>query len=227
MVPNGQNNMFLIIWDIWAHLDHFGPFKTKINFLPQKHKVLLGIPHISHNRHNHGGVLFSSRCTFFHRERDKDCFQQSLLREICTSLVMKVCQIHQTKHQVHQTKSMYAKQNTKYAKKTPNTPKNTKYAKKYTKYAKKTPTVPKKHQLRQKTPTMPKKHQIHKKNTIYAKKKHQILQKTPTMPKKTNTPKKHQIRKKKPTTPIFIYAVLSRKKFVPNLRTLFLYFLQA
>ena len=27
---------------IWTHLHHFGPFKTKINFSPQKHKVLLG-----------------------------------------------------------------------------------------------------------------------------------------------------------------------------------------
>ena len=82
---------------------------------------------------------------------------------------------------------MYAKQNTKYAKKTPNTPKNTKYAKKYTKYAKKTPTMPKKHQLRQK-------------NTNYAKKTPNT-QKTPNMQKTPNTPK------------IFIYAVLSRKKF--------------
>ena len=27
---------------IWTHLHHFGPFKTKINFLPQKHKGLVG-----------------------------------------------------------------------------------------------------------------------------------------------------------------------------------------
>ena len=27
---------------IWTDLHHFGPFKTKINFSPQKHKVLLG-----------------------------------------------------------------------------------------------------------------------------------------------------------------------------------------
>merc|ERR1712090_96023 len=66
-----------------------------------------------------GGILFSSRCTFFHRERDKDCFQQSLLREICTSLVMKVCQIHQTKHQLRQKKHQLRQ------KKTPTMPKKT------------------------------------------------------------------------------------------------------
>ncbi len=93
---------------------------------------------------------------------------------------MKVCQIHQTKHQVHQTKSIYAKQNTKYAKKIQNTPKNTKYAKKYTKYAKKTPTVPKKHQLRQK-------------NTNYAKKTPNT-QKTPNMQKNTKYSKKFHLR---------------------------------
>ena len=54
-----------------------------------------------------------------------------------------------------------------------------------------------KHQIRQKPPTMLKKHQICKKSTKYSK----ILQ-------------------------IFIYAVLSRKNFVPNLRTLLVYFLQ-
>ena len=88
-----------------------------------------------HHRTTGGGVLFSSRCTFFHKKRNKDCFQQSLLREICTSLVMKVCQIHQTKHQVRQTKSMHAKQNTKYAKKHQIYQTNTNYAKKNNIYA--------------------------------------------------------------------------------------------
>merc|ERR1712148_141945 len=96
-----------------------------------------------HHRTTGGGVLFSSRCTFFHRERDKDCFQQSLLREICTSLVMKVCQIHQTKHQLRQKNTNYAKKTTNMQKNTPTVPKkNTKYAKKNTKYAKKKPNMP-------------------------------------------------------------------------------------
>ena len=30
------------------------------------------------NATNGVGVLFSSRCTFFHRERERDCFEQSL-----------------------------------------------------------------------------------------------------------------------------------------------------
>ena len=43
MVPNGQYNMFLTIW---AHLDPFGPFHTKFDFLLQttlakKHFVFL------------------------------------------------------------------------------------------------------------------------------------------------------------------------------------------
>ena len=75
------------------------------------------IPDISHNRHNHGGVLFSSRCTFFHRERDKDCFQQSLFREY---------------------KHKYAKQKAWTQSKTPNTPKKQQIRKKNTKYAKNT-----------------------------------------------------------------------------------------
>ena len=104
-----------------------------------------------HNRTTGGGVLFSSRCTFFHKKRNKDCFQHSLLRENCTSLVMKACQLHQTKHQVHQTKSMYAKQNTRYAKKHQIRQK-----------------IP---QIRQKTPTMPNKTPNTQKNTKYAKKK--------------------------------------------------------
>merc|ERR1712090_46811 len=109
-----------------------------------------------------GGAFFSSWCTFFPRKRDKDCFQQSLLREICTSLVMKVCQIHQTKHQVHQT--------------------NTKYANKHQICQKNTPNTPKKHKLCKKTPTMP------KKNTKYAK-KHQLCQKTPNTQKTPNMQK--------------------------------------
>ena len=61
-----------------------------------------------------------------------------------------------------------------------------------------------------------KKHQMHKK-TKYAKKYTKYANKTPT------TPKKHQICKKNTKyskiLQIFIYAVLSRKKFVPNSRT--------
>ena len=117
-----------------------------------------------HNRTTGGGVFFSSRCTFFHQKRNKDCFQQSLLWEICTSLVMKACQIHQTKHQQATKKHLRKAKH--------------QIRQKYTKYAKKTPTMPKK------TPNM------QKKNTKYSK----ILQ-------------------------IFIYAVLSRKNFVPNSRT--------
>merc|ERR1712148_46755 len=98
-----------------------------------------------HHRTTGGGVLFSSRCTFFHRERDKDCFQQSLLREICTSLVMKVCQIHQNKHQLRQKNTNYAKKNTNYAKKTPNTQKTPQLCQKTT-----TKSPKKKHEIRQK-----------------------------------------------------------------------------
>ena len=96
------------------------------------------MPHISHNRHNHGGVLFSSQCTFFHRERDRDCFRQSLFREY--------------KHKYAKQKAWTQSKTPNTPKKTPNTQKNTKYAKKYTKNTKK-------HQLRQK------KHQICKKKT--------------------------------------------------------------
>ena len=72
---------------------------------------------------------------------------------------------------------------------------------KNTNYAKKTPNTPKKNtnyakkqQIRQKTPNTPKKHQIHqKRHQLY--KKHQICQKCEFV------------------FQIFIYAVLSRKKF--------------
>ena len=99
---------------------------------------------------------------------------------------MKVCQIHQTKHQLRQ-KTPTTPKNTNYAKKTPNTQKNTKYAKKHQALQKNTNYAQKKQQIRKK------KHQLCKKNTKYAKK-------TPNMPKK-------------PNTPIFIYAVLSRTNF--------------
>ena len=92
-----------------------------------------------HHRTTGGGVLFSSRCTFFHRERDKDCFQQSLFREY---------------------KHKYAKQKAWTQSKTPNTPKKTPNTPKNTNYAKKTPTTPKNTNYAQKTPNMQKKHQI-------------------------------------------------------------------
>ena len=52
-----------------------------------------------------------------------------------------------------------------------------------------------------------------KQNTKYAKKTPNTPKKTPNTPKKQNMQKKHQILQ------IFIYAVLSQKKFVPNSRT--------
>ena len=52
----------------------------------------------------HGvGVLFSSRCTFFHRERERDCFEQILFRPninaILAIFVMKI--IHPKKQMLH------------------------------------------------------------------------------------------------------------------------------
>ena len=48
--------------------------------------------HIVHTEHHNVGVLFSSRCPFSDRERERDCFES------------KICQpkhqIHQPKHQV-------------------------------------------------------------------------------------------------------------------------------
>ena len=132
------------------------------DFAPYK-RIGISQPYLIlvHHRTTGGGVLFSSRCTFFHKKRNKDCFQQSLLREICTSLVMKVCQIHQTKHQLRQKNTNYGKKNTKYAKK---------------------------HQICKKTPNMQKKHQICQ----------------------------------------FSFTLFCREQiFVPNLRTLLVYFLQA
>ena len=40
-----------------------------------------GIAHISQQRTNGVGILFSSRHIFFHRERERDCFEQSLFRQ--------------------------------------------------------------------------------------------------------------------------------------------------
>ena len=54
----------------------------------------ISIAHISQQRTNGVGVLFSSRRTFFHRERERDCFEQSLFRlninAILAIFVMKI-----------------------------------------------------------------------------------------------------------------------------------------
>ena len=41
--PRWSTQSFLTIWaPFWAHLDPFGPFQTKMNFLPQMDKVGFG-----------------------------------------------------------------------------------------------------------------------------------------------------------------------------------------
>ena len=100
-----------------------------------------------------GGVPFSSRRTFFHRKRERDCFLgkfiQRLKTQMCTFFVMeeldkpsRILNVRNTtsqchSHQVRQTKTKYPNQNTKYAKQdTKYAKQNTKYAKQNTKYAK-------------------------------------------------------------------------------------------
>ena len=58
-----------------------------------------------------GGVPFSSRRTFFHRERERDCFHQSLFKDYKHKVAhflwwstLKKYQLHQTTHQVRQLK---------------------------------------------------------------------------------------------------------------------------
>ena len=177
--------------------------RAQLHFMKYEIRFLYtSIPDISPPPHHRRWCTFFQPVYLFpQKKRNKDCFQQSLLREICTSLVMKVCQIHQTKHQVHQTKSMYAKQNTKYAKKHQIRQKIHQIRQKI-------------HQIRQKIPTMPKKTPTTPKNTNYAKK-------TPNTQKTPNMQKKHQILQK------FSFTLFCREKFfVPNLRTLLVYFLQ-
>ena len=121
-------------------------------------------------------------------------------------------QIHQTKNQIHQTKRPSTPKYTKYAK---YTKPNTKYAKQKTKYVKQ------KACLQSKTQSTPKK--------------------TPNTPKNTNYVKKQQICQPKPVfiilqlkyknvnlySKIFIYTVLSQKKFCSKFTHFLVYFLQA
>ena len=84
-----------------------------------------------------------------------------------------------------------------------------------------------KHQIPQKTPNTQQENTKYAKKTPNTQKKHQILKKTPTTPKKQQIRQpKHQIwQAKTKYAKIFIYAVLSQIFFIPNSRTLLVYFL--
>ena len=103
------------------------------------------IPHISHNRHNHGGVLFFPAGVLFPTENAiKTAFSKVYSGNTNINMPNKKHE-RKAKHQIPQKTPNTQQENTKYAKKIHQTrQKNTNYAKKNTKYAKKkTPNTPK------------------------------------------------------------------------------------